>query len=224
MKESRQKGTTKPLQNLRQKLQNFWKSRDIPFLYEKHGDMLVITGFKDSLLPKADFPAQIRGIPVKKIGARAFLQCDFLEELFFSDGIESIGANAFSSCERLTKIHMADSVHEIERNAFFECENLFCAELSNTLQILGARTFFGCTSLRDLALPDSLEKIGEQAFAGCSKLKSLRIPLALREFPRNSLDGCTALDSIFLERGCPADHILSQSEFFSQKLRYIPRI
>ena len=115
-----------------------WKSRGIPFVFEKRDGAAVITGYRASLLPKADIPSVIRGIPVKKIGARAFLQCDFIEEVFVSDGIEAIDANAFSSCNRLTKIHMADSVTSIGRNVFFECENLYDVKLSALLRELGA--------------------------------------------------------------------------------------
>ena len=87
-----------------------WKSRRTPFRFEKQNGSIVITGYKSSLLPKAEIPAELQGFPVKKVGARAFLQCDFIEEAILSDGVEEIGANAFSSCERLTKVYMADSV------------------------------------------------------------------------------------------------------------------
>lgn len=197
-----------------------WKSRGIPFVFEKRDGFAVITGYRDSLLPKAEIPSVLRGIPVKKIGSRAFLQCDFIEEVFISDGVETVEANAFSSCDRLTKIHMADSVTSIGRNVFFECENLYDVKLSSLLRELGPRAFFGCTGLRDIELPDSLESIGDQAFCGCRKLKSIRLPLA----PRSAFDGCAALDSIYLERGSYADTVLSQSDYFGSKLRYIPRI
>lgn len=205
-------------------LSETWKSRHIPFLFEKQNDRIVITGYKDDLLPKVEIPSEIQGVPVKKIGARAFLQCDFIEEVILTDGIEIIEANAFSSCDRLTKIRMADSVHIIGRNAFFECENLFDVELSSLLVEIDNRAFFGCVGLRDIALPDSLKRIGDQAFSGCRKLKSIRMPLALESLPRNVFDGCSQLDSIYLEKGSYADTILSQSDYFIKKLRYIPRI
>ena len=43
----------------------FWKSRNIPFLFEKQNGSVVITGYKDSLLPKSEIPSAIRGLPVK---------------------------------------------------------------------------------------------------------------------------------------------------------------
>ena len=200
-----------------------WTTRNIPVKFEKRGDYAVITGPKDTLLPKAEIPSEVCGIPVKKVDARAFVQCNFLDEVTIADGVEELDTNAFSGCEKLTKVHMADSVRVIGRNCFFECKNMFCADLSETLLEIGARAFYGCVGLRDIKLPDGLEVIGEQAFYGCNKLKSINIPLALKEIPRSAFDGCTALERIYLEKGSPADKILSQSEYYAQMLCYIPR-
>lgn len=205
-------------------LRRFLEIQKSPLLFENEGGFAVITGYRDSLIPKAEIPSFIADVPVRRIRSRTFLQCDFLEEVHMKDGTESIEANAFSSCERLAKVYMADSVRTIGRNAFFECTNLYDVKLSQTLNEIGARAFFGCTGLRDITLPDSLTVIGEEAFRGCTRLTSIHLPLALKSIPRSAFDGCTALASIYLEKGSPADKIFSQSEFFSSKLRYIPRI
>lgn len=200
-----------------------WKFRDIPVEFEKRGDYAVIVGPKASLLPKAEIPAEVCGIPVIKVDSRAFVQCDFLEEVTIADGVEILDTNAFSNCEKLMKVHMADSVRSIGRNCFFECKNMFCVDLSAALREIGNRAFYGCIGLRDIKLPDGVETIGEQAFYGCNKLKSINIPLALKELPRSAFEGCTALERIYLEKGSPADKILSQSEYYAQMLCYIPR-
>ncbi len=201
-----------------------WKTRHTPYRIQKTSEGIVITGYSDSMTPKAMIPSEIAGIPVRTIGARAFLQCDFLEEVRMEDGVETIEANAFSACDRLMKFFMADSVRTIGRNAFFECKNLFCMELSHALREIDNRAFFGCTGLRDIDLPDGIERIGDQAFYGCIKLKSIHIPLALKHLPRSAFDGCTALEHIYVERGSYADKVLSNSPHFCHKLRYIPRI
>ena len=201
-----------------------WKTRHTPYKIQKTETGLILTGYSDSMTPKALIPSEIAGIPVREIGARAFLQCEFLEEVRIEDGTEVIGANAFSACDRLMKFFMADSVQTVGRNAFFECKNLFCMELSHSLREIEDRAFFGCSGLRDIALPDSIERIGEQAFYGCNKLKSIHIPLALKYLPRSAFDGCTALEHIYVERGSYADKVLSNSPHFCRKLRYIPRI
>jgi hypothetical protein len=201
-----------------------WKTRHTPYKIQKSADGIIITGYSDSMTPKAFIPSEIAGMPVRVIGARAFLQCEFLEEVRIEDGTETIEANAFSACHRLMKFFMADSGQTIGKNAFFECKNIFCMELSHSLRKIDDRAFFGCSGLRDIDLPDSIESIGEQAFYGCVKLKSIHIPLALKHLPRSAFEGCTALEHIYVERGSYADRVLSASPHYCHKLRYIPRI
>lgn len=205
-------------------LQDAWQSRSIPFKFQKTEDGAVITGYKNSLLPRVEIPGELLNLPVRTVGARAFVDCPFLEEVRIADGVEILEANAFSSCMHLTKVFMGDSVSVIGRNAFFECKYLYCVELSPSLREIGNRAFFGCTGLRDIYLPDGIERIGDQAFYGCTRLKSIHIPLALKQLPRSAFENCRSLDHIFLEKGSYADKVLSESEYYSKKLRYIPRI
>ena len=205
-------------------IKEVWQCRNIPFRFQKTEDGIVITGYKNSLLPRIEIPSEILGIPVRTVGARAFVDCPFLEEVRIADGVEILEPNAFSSCMHLTKVFMGDSVSVIGRNAFFECKYLYCDELSPSLREIDNRAFFGCVGLRDIYLPDSIERIGDQAFYGCTKLKSIHIPLALKQLPRSAFENCRALDHIFIERGSYADRVLSESEYYSKKLRYIPRI
>lgn len=201
-----------------------WQSRDIPFKFQKTKDEVIITGYKSSLLPRIEVPGEILGFPVRTVSARAFVECPFLEEVRIADGVEILEANAFSSCTHLTKVFMGDSVSVIGRNAFFECKYLYCVELSPSLREIDNRAFFGCTGLGDIYLPDGIERIGDQAFYGCTKLKSIHIPLALKELKRSAFENCRSLDHIFVEKGSYADRVLSASEYYSKKLRYIPRI
>ena len=201
-----------------------WQARDIPFRFQKTDDEIVITGYKNSLLPRIEIPGELLGMPVRTVAARAFVECPFLEEVRIADGVEILEPNAFSACNHLTKVFMGDSVSVVGRNAFFECKYLYCVELSPSLREIDNRAFFGCTGLRDIYLPDGIERIGEQAFYGCTKLKSIHIPLALKELPRSAFENCRSLDHIFVERGSYADRVLSESEYYSKKLRYIPRI
>lgn len=201
-----------------------WQSRNIPFKFQKTEDEIIVTGYKNSLLPRIEIPGEILGFPMRTVGARAFVECPFLEEVRIADGVEILEPNAFSACPQLTKVFMGDSVSLIGRNAFFECKYLYCVELSPSLREIDNRAFFGCTGLRDIYLPDGIERIGDQAFYGCTKLKSIHIPLALKELKRSAFENCRSLDHIFVERGSYADKVLSESEYYSKKLRYIPRI
>ena len=201
-----------------------WQTRHVPFHFKKTEDGIVITGYKNSLLPRIEIPSEILGIPVYAVAARAFVNCSFLEEVRIADGVEILEPNAFSSCMHLSKVFMGDSVCVIGRNAFFECKYLYCVELSPSLKEIDNRAFYGCTGLRDIDLPDGIERIGEQAFFGCTKLKGIHVPLALKQLHRSAFENCRALERIFIEKDSYADRVLSESEYYRKKLRYIPRI
>lgn len=201
-----------------------FRARNVPLKYTKKNGYVIVDGYRQGLTPRAEVPGEIIGLPVREIDARAFIECPFLYEIYIRDGIEKIGPNAFSSCEQLSLVHMADSVTVIGRNAFFECENLFCADISGGLDEIDDKAFFGCRGLRDITLPDSVRRIGEQAFCGCSALKMVKLPVNLKEIYRSTFENCPELCDIYVERGSPADLVLSQSEYYSKKLRYVPRI
>ena len=201
-----------------------FRARNVPLKYVKRDGYIVVEGYREGLTPRAEVPGEILGLPVREIAPRSFIRCPFLYEMYIRDGVEIVGANAFSSCELLALVHMDDSVRVIGKNAFSECEDLFCADLSRTLDEIDDRAFCGCTGLRDITLPDSLRRIGERAFFGCKLLKSVKIPVNLKEIYRSTFENCPELSDIFIERGSPADRVLSQSEYYSKKLRYVPRI
>lgn len=202
---------------------DYFKELNEPLRFTEKDGCLTICGYRDRLAPSCEIPSEILGVPVRRIGSRAFLQCPFIYDVWVRDGVEIIGANAFSSCDRLSKIHMA-SVKTIERNAFFECPCLFCADLSPCLHDIGDRAFYGCTGLRDVTLPDSVTSIGRQAFFGCKNLTRIRLPFGLKYIDRSAFENCTSLSCIFVERGSPAAEVLGQSELYSSILRYVSRL
>jgi len=195
-----------------------------PLRFTKKDGYVTVSGYRDRLQPRCEVPSEAMGLPVREIEPRAFTECPFLFEIFVREGVERIGANAFSSCEQLSMVHLSDSVSVIERNAFFECRHLFCVDLSNGLDEIGDRAFYDCRGLRDITLPDSVRRIGEQTFYGCTQLKEVRLPINLKEIYRSTFDNCPELTDIYIERGSPADLVLSQSERYAKMLRYVPRI
>ena len=80
-----------------------------------------------------EIPAKIGGVPVTKISAWAFNDCQIslfeekgiLEEIYIPQYVEYIGEYAFWNCSNLTKITIASEypIH-IAETAFAGCENL----------------------------------------------------------------------------------------------------
>ena len=74
--------------------------------YEKAGRGIVITGYpgKD---PDPKIERTYEGLPVVKIGDKAFSKCDFLREIMIPDGVMEIGNYAF----------FGDGSHKIENKS-----------------------------------------------------------------------------------------------------------
>lgn len=58
---------------------------------------------------------------VRTIETRAFSNCDLLETLSVSEGVEVIDGYAFANCDKLSLVTLPDSIREINAGAFSEC-------------------------------------------------------------------------------------------------------
>ena len=92
-------------------------------------------------------PDRINGIPVTKLGNRAFERCSSLTEVVIPNSVTTIRDSAFYGCSSLTNVVIPNSVTKI-----------------------GDWAFFGCTSLTEVVIPNSVTTIGLLAFAGCDNL------------------------------------------------------
>jgi hypothetical protein len=99
---------------------------------------VTITGYTGTRTQLV-IPVEISGIPVTKIGNRAFLG------------------------KRLTSVTIPNTIIEIEREAFRQ-NYLTVLALPNSIKIIGDYAFFS-NWLTNVAVPDSVTNIGNQAFA-----------------------------------------------------------
>lgn len=63
-------------------------------------------------------PREIKGKPVRSIGCGAFRDCEKLESVVISDGVEEICWDAFNNCKALKNIVIPESVTLIQAGAF----------------------------------------------------------------------------------------------------------
>ena len=186
-----------------------------------------ITGYKQCLLPHIEIPCELYGNSVTEISPKAFMKCDFLEEVFFAPyneeypdgGAAVVGDNAFSYCNRLKKVIFAPYVQKIGESAFCRCENLFALEFGDGLRYIGDRAFSGCLSLREVIIPPLTEYIGYSAFAGCKHLVSVEIPESVTYLTRSSFENCPELSEIYVKKDSYADIFLSKSALYYSKLK-----
>lgn len=142
-------------------------------------DYVVITGC-DSSAVSVSIPPEINGLPVRKIGEKAFCNIDSLTEVKIPDGIETIGELAFCGCDYLTAIKLPDTVTEICSQAFYYMSSLSDVELGSGLKTIGEQAFYECENLKKMIIPEGVLSIGKEVF-GISGLTSIVLPESLNE-------------------------------------------
>ena len=111
----------------------------------------TVIGRADDELRNITIPGSITvgntNYTVKEIGAGAFQNCNNLDTLVISSGVEIIGKNAFRECHYLKSVTIPEGVKTIGDNAFRYIGN------------------WGGQSIKNIVLPSTLSSIGEYAFA-----------------------------------------------------------
>ncbi len=117
-------------------------------------------------------PSEYHGLPVRKIGERAFEGNGNIETVEIPSSVLEIGQYAFSSCSALRTVTIESGLTTIGEGAFGDCERLASVSLPETLKVIGNYAFLNSAELNNIQLPESLEKIGFSVFSGCAKLKT----------------------------------------------------
>lgn len=101
---------------------------------------------------KIKLPNEIEGLPLEKIGKKAFESCPSLKEIKLNDNMIRLRGNCFKNT-KLEKI-----------------------EFNSNLKAIGPYTFNVCKMLKEIILPNGLLSIEYRAFYKCELLKKIRIP------------------------------------------------
>lgn len=118
--------------------------------------------------------SEYKGLPVKGIDKRAFLNCNNLTSIIIGGSVTSIGYEAFYGCENITSVVIGNSVTSIGERAFYACERLTSVVIPDSVTIINNGTFNYCRSLTSVVIPDGVTSIGKKAFSGCDSLTELR--------------------------------------------------
>ena len=143
-------------------------------------------------------PATIDGMPVTRIGDRAFFLNANMTSVTLPDSVTTIGDYAFHWCDALTSIAIGNSVTTIGGSAFSSCSQLTSIVLPNSVTSIGDGALSGCDGLTTITIGDGLTTIGGYAFSGCSGLRSIVLPNSVTTIGRSAFYGCTGLTSIAL--------------------------
>jgi len=103
---------------------------------------------------------------VKEIGANAFDDCQYLDNVTIPESVTTIREYAFSQCKKLTSILIPDSVTVMETGAFYGCTDVTSLTIGHGLTSISVWAFYCVRSLKSVTIPDNILSIGEKAFQG----------------------------------------------------------
>lgn len=174
--------------------------------YTIKDDQVTVTAYSGSL-SKLVVPATIQGYPVKKVQDFAFETNNKLEEIVFSEGIETLGSVIYQ-CRALKRITIPASVtsigagpigqcHALEEviihpdNAAYKFENGALLTKDGTRLVAVLTSTSGCYTV-----PDGVEVIGEYCFEACVGMTKLVIPEGVARMEGYAFDYCEGLECI----------------------------
>jgi hypothetical protein len=197
---------------------------------------------------KDDIPDNVTHVKVdpsvKEIHNNAFMDCESLVEVEFSEGLEVIGDGAFWNCKNLNHINkLPSTLKEVHDYAFLRCASLDSIEFPEGLRVILA--FVGCCELKRIKIPSAHVVIGEWAFSrctclvsvelfeglqvieyccfrGCSSLTTVNVPSSVIEIQDGAFEQCTSLVSLDLPEGLQSIGPLSFASCESLATLHIP--
>ena len=165
-------------------------------------------------------PSAYNGLPVIRIGRRAFENNVNLKKIILPNTIEHIDNLAFAGCTALEYIDLPTSLIYIQSDVFsgsgirildltdntalnsfgcVDCPNLEAVKLPKNLSHLSFKCFENTPKLKSLTLPDSLGVIGGEAFVG-SSIESIKIPKKVYYIGESTFEN-TVINSVEFDEG-----------------------
>ncbi len=132
---------------------------------------------------------------LRTIGGSAFRGCTGLDSIVIPNGVISIGNDAFNGCSGLASIVLPASRPWIGENAFYGCNNLTLIIATGATEISGS-AFSGC-DFKAVVIPEGVKIIGQDAFRECHNLVSVSLPSTLETIGNKAFNEC-AIDSIVI--------------------------
>ncbi len=137
---------------------------------------------------------------VNKIWNSAFLNCDKLESIIFSENVTDIGFSAFEECDNLKDI------------SFFTDEKV----VPEHIKSISLDAFNYCKSITTLSIPSCVTNIFADCIIGCSSLTSVTIPESV-SILRYSYD-CKPDDSVPPFYGSQLSTVYGYKDSFAEEL------
>ena len=140
---------------------------------------------------------------IKTIGAGAFWNNTYVEEVVLPDSLEILGGDCFYYCTALKKTVIPHKVNIMGNNPFAGCPNLLLDNRSPNYVLEDGvlynkdktQIIYYAISKREkvFKVPDCVICLGKHCFYACDNLEKIVIPKSVIKFENNPFSGCTKL-------------------------------
>lgn len=170
-------------------------------LYSDDGTSVTIVSYKENV-KQLSIPEEIKGMPVVKIGARAFASCESLNFIRIPECVLEIEQAAFRGCCNLTSVEVMNKACVIAEDSFEGCIQLKKNPLQKYFEIEESEdrvTIRKCIiDAEEIIIPDkingkSVRAIGNNAFRDCTSLTNVVIPKGVTKIEALMFYGCKSL-------------------------------
>lgn len=123
-----------------------------------------------------------------------------IKYLSIAKGIKKIGSRAFYNCNKLEQVwfyHEEDDKLELGSNIFEYCTQLSAIDMPQSIKTVTAGMFKFCASLPSITLPASVEEIHSIAFENCVLMKWIELPTNLTVLHSDAFRNCDLLETIY---------------------------
>ena len=135
---------------------------------------------------------------LRRIGSRAFRECNQLVVADIPDEVTSMDNMAFWGCSKLSEVHISKGLTRIPSSCFCKT-GLVNVVVPEGARSIGYDAFGICEKLKTVTLPQSLQSIERGVFWRCSALRSIRIPKNVHEIGQFCLMECSSLENVYNE-------------------------
>lgn len=161
-------------------------------VYETYCEILLYEGEETELA----VPDAFMGIPVKKIGERAFYGNEKLLSVKLPDKLIKLDNSAFEACVNLKTVAFGSQLEEIGPAAFKDTA-LEEAKIPETVVTLGRYSFYR-TAIKTVTVPDGVKNIGKYAFYGCKSLESVTLSARTESVSEYAFGDCVSLKTVVI--------------------------
>ena len=142
-------------------------------------------------------PSEYKGLPVTKIGEKAFYNNTEITSLELSENVTEIGDFAFHYCTSLKAVNIGDGVEIIGKNSFYFCTSLKNLILGNSVDKILDYAFYNCTALDIITIPNSTTYIGNSAFDFCFNIIQVILGKNLEVIEPTAFEACYKITEVY---------------------------